>query len=69
MTVELAPEMEARIRKIATDTHVTEDFVVQTALERFVEDREDYAAGIHALATMKYTVSLDEVERKSNVAD
>ena len=69
MTVELAPEMQERVRKLAEDFHVTESFLVSQAVERFVEDREDYAAGIQVLSSMKYTISLDEMERRSNVAD
>ncbi len=69
MTIELAPDMEERVRKLAADFHVSENFLVSEAIEKFLEDKEDYAAGIQALSAMKYTVSLDEVERKSNAAD
>jgi predicted DNA-binding protein len=69
MTVDLAPEMEERVRKLAADFHVSEAFVIRSAVERFVEDREDYAAGIQSLSSMKYTISLDEMERLSNEAN
>ncbi len=69
MTIELAPEMEERFRRLAANFHVSEDFLIRSAVERFVEDREDYAAGIQALSSMKYKISLDEMERLSNEAD
>jgi hypothetical protein len=43
--------------------------VIQEAVRRFIEDREDYLAGISALSQMKYTISLDEMERRAELAD
>ena len=67
--VQLEPELEARLERLAADTNVTKSFFAHEAIERFVEDREDYLAGIRSLAESKYTISLDEMERRSSVAD
>ncbi len=34
-----------------------------------MEDREDYLAGIGSLAESTYTISLEEMERRSRVTD
>lgn len=67
--VQLEPELEARLGKLADETHVTKGFFAREAIERFVEDREDYMAGIRSLAESKHTISLDEMERRSSVED
>jgi len=69
MTVQLEPSVEKGIRHVAEELQVTVDFAVSEIVARFLEDRADYAAGIRALSEMKYTISLDELERRSNVAD
>jgi predicted DNA-binding protein len=69
MTIDLAPDIEERVRKLAADFHVSEDFLVRSAVEQFIEDREDYAAGIQALSSIKHSISLDEMERLSDAAD
>jgi predicted DNA-binding protein len=67
--VQLEPELEARLEMVAAETHVTKGFLVHEAIVRFVEDREDYLAGIRSLSTARYTLSQEEMERRSSVAD
>ncbi len=67
--VQLGAELEARLERLAAEIHVTKSFFVREAIERFVEDREDYLAGIRSLAEAKDTISLEEMERRSSVAD
>jgi predicted DNA-binding protein len=69
MQVELEPDLEARLERLAADTQVTKSFFVHEAIERFVEDREDYLAGVRSLSQAKYTISQEEMERRSSVAD
>ena len=69
VVVQLEPELEARLERLAADTHVTKSFFVHEAIERFVEDREDYLAGIRSLSESKSTISQEEMERRSSVAD
>lgn len=67
--VQLEPDLEARLEKLAAENHVSKSFFAREAIERFIEDREDYLAGIQSLAESKYMISLDEMERRSSVAD
>ena len=69
MTVRLEPSVEEGIRHVAEELHVSVDFAVSEIVARYLEDRADYAAGIRALSEMKHCISLDELERRSNVAD
>ncbi len=67
--IDLGPEMEARLEKAAAENQVTASFIAQEAIVRFIEDREDYMAGIRSLVESKGTISLEEMERRSSVAD
>jgi predicted DNA-binding protein len=69
MTIILKEELEEGVRRAADANHVSEAFVVQEAVRKFVEDREDYLAGINALSEMRYMVSLDKMERRAELAD
>jgi predicted DNA-binding protein len=66
--IEFDPEIESRVRRAAEEQHVSESFLVRSVVERWLEDREDYAAGIRALSEMKYSISQEEMERRSDVA-
>ena len=67
--IDLGPEMEARLKKAAADNQVTASFFAGEAIARFLEDREDYMTGIRSLAESKSSISLEEMERRSSVAD
>ena len=69
MTVVLDKELEEGVRRAASANHVSEAFVIQEAVRRYIEDREDYLAGIKALSEMKYTISLEEMEHRAELAD
>jgi len=50
--VQLEPELEARLEKLAAENHVSQSFFVREALERFIEDRglprrNSFAGRIH----------------------
>ena len=67
--IQLEPELQARLERVAESAQASLSLVVQEAVERFVEDREDYLAGIHALSATQYTISQDEMELRASVAD
>ena len=67
--VQLEPELEERLARLAAETQVTKSFFAREAIERFVEDREDYLAGIRSLSESKYRISQEEMERRSSVED
>ena len=67
--VQLEPELEARLQELAAQSKVSTSFYAHEAILRFVEDREDYLAGIRSLGEYHSTISLAELERLSDVAD
>jgi RHH-type rel operon transcriptional repressor/antitoxin RelB len=67
--IQMEPELEARLERLAAETHVSKSFFAREAVERFIEDREDYLAGIAALSGFQETISQEEMERRSRVAD
>ncbi len=67
--VELEPDLEARLESLAAQTKVSSSFFAHEAIVRFIEDREDYLAGIKSLQESKYKISLAEMEQRSDVAD
>jgi predicted transcriptional regulator len=69
MTIVLDKELEEGVRRAASANHVSESFVIQEAVRKFIEDREDYLAGIKSLSETKYTISLEEMERRAELAD
>ena len=67
--IQLEPELQARLERLAADTQVSPSFVAHAAVERFVEDREDYLSGIRAQSAAQYVISQEEMERRASVAD
>jgi hypothetical protein len=61
--------LEAGVLEMAAELQLSADSVVKQALEQMLEDRIDYVAGVRALKSMKYTISSDEMERRSELAD
>ncbi len=66
--LQLEPEIEVQVRRLANEQNVSESFLIQEVVMLWLEDRSDYAAGIRALSQMRYTISEDEMERRSDVA-
>jgi predicted DNA-binding protein len=67
--LELDPEIEQKLRDVAEKENLPTDFLISEVLSRWLEDREDYARGMHALANMKYTISQEEMDRRAELAD
>lgn len=67
--VDLQPSTQASLQALAAELHVSPEFVARQVIEAALEDREDYLAGIRSLAATKYTISQDEMERRSELAD
>ncbi len=66
--VQFEPEVEQMVRRAADEQNVSEGFLIREVMKRWLEDRADYAAGISALSRTQYTISQDEMERRSDVA-
>ena len=69
MEIELDARMQAGVMELASELHIAADAVVKQAIEQMLEDRQDYLAGVHSLQQMKYTISSQEMERRSELAD
>lgn len=67
VTLELEPDIEERVRHFALENRVSESFLIREAILKWLEDREDYAAGIKALSGMKYTISQEEMKTRADV--
>jgi hypothetical protein len=61
--------IEAGVLELAEELHLPAEAVVHHALEQMLSDRADYRAGLKALQSVKYTVSANEMERRSELAD
>ncbi len=66
--IQFEPDVELMVKRAASEQNVSESFLIHEVVKRWLEDRADYAAGIHALSQMKYTISQEEMERRSDVA-
>lgn len=62
--VRLEPELELRLEKLVKRTGHSKSYYARKAIQQFLEDQEDYLLGIAALEKHKYTVSLEELERR-----
>ncbi|WP_419806859.1 hypothetical protein [Terriglobus sp.] len=67
--LELTPHAEASLQQFADELHVSAEFVATQVIEDALQNRADYLAGIRSLANTKYTISQEEMERRSELAD
>ena len=67
--LELEPSTEASLHAFATEMHVSAEFLAKQVIEAALEDRADYLAGIRSLASTRGTISQEEMERRSELAD
>jgi RHH-type transcriptional regulator, rel operon repressor / antitoxin RelB len=63
MVVNLDPQLAAQLEQLATETGRSASYYAELAIREFLEDREDYLAGIEALERNEPRVSLEQVER------
>lgn len=62
--IELDPELEARLDRLAKDTGHSKGYYAELAIKQFLEDREDYLKGIAALERNEPRISLEQLERE-----
>jgi len=65
--VRLEPELEARLERLAKKTGRSKSYYAKEAIRAYLEDREDYLLGIAALEKHRFTVTLEELERRFGV--
>ena len=68
LAIRLEPDIENRLNLLAKRTGRTKTFYVRTALEQFIEDREDYLLAVDVMERDEPTISLDELERNLGLA-
>jgi RHH-type rel operon transcriptional repressor/antitoxin RelB len=68
ITIRVPDELETRLDNLVRKTGRTKTFYVRTALEQFIEDREDYLLAVDVMERDEPTISLDELERNLGLA-
>jgi RHH-type rel operon transcriptional repressor/antitoxin RelB len=68
ITIRVPDELETRLDNLVRKTGRTKTFYVRTALEQFIEDREDYLLAVDVMGRDEPTISLDELERNLGLA-
>lgn len=68
ITIRVPDELEHRLDNLVRETGRTKTYYVRTALEQFIEDREDYLLAVAVLDRKEPSISLDELERKLGLA-
>ena len=67
--IELGARSEASLNELAAEMQVSPEFIAQQAIESILEDHDDYLAGMRSLANTRDTISQEEMERRSELAD
>ena len=49
LAVRLPKELEAKLEKVSNETHRSKSYYIRTALEQYLEDREDYLLAVARL--------------------
>ena len=60
--VRLDPDTEQRLTRLAAETGRSKSHYARLAIQRFLEDRDDYLRGLAALERRETRVSLDNIE-------
>jgi RHH-type rel operon transcriptional repressor/antitoxin RelB len=68
ITIRVPDELEHRLDNLVRETGRTKTYYVRTALEQFIEDREDYLLAVAVLDRKEPSISLDELERNLGLA-
>ncbi|MDO8953648.1 MAG: TraY domain-containing protein [Gammaproteobacteria bacterium] len=64
LTLRLPKELELRLENLAEFTGRTKTYYAKKALEKYLEDQEDYLIAIARLEKNNPKISLDEVEKR-----
>ncbi|AEQ51970.1 type II toxin-antitoxin system RelB family antitoxin [Pelagibacterium halotolerans] len=68
VTIDLSPELEARLKALAAETGEPLDKLLQLSLEHGLEDLEDYHAALAAMRRIESgeseIISAEEMERR-----
>jgi RHH-type rel operon transcriptional repressor/antitoxin RelB len=72
LSVRISKDMEERLDRLAKKTQRSKGFFVKKALDRYLEDQEDYIDAVAAyeeyLATGKKAKSLEELKKEYDLS-
>lgn len=69
MAIRLAPELEKRLENLAKKTHRSKSFYVREAIERHIEELEDYYLAMSILENPGSIYTIEEVEEMCGLDD
>ena len=64
LTVDLEPELQQQLSKLAQETGHSQSFYAAKAIREFLEDREDYRLGMEALQRNEPRTSLEDLKQE-----
>jgi RHH-type rel operon transcriptional repressor/antitoxin RelB len=66
--IRLEPALERRLERLARKTGRSKSYYAREAIRQYLDDREDYLLGIAVLERNDPTISLEELERRLDMA-
>ncbi len=64
ITAKIPEEVHARLERLASKIDRKKSYLVRQALERFIEDQEDYLVALARLSKKRKRIPLAELERE-----
>ena len=68
LSVRLRPDIEKRLNQLSEDTHRSKSYYAAKAIERFLEDEEDYLQAVAIYERIKEgkekTYTLEEIQKR-----
>lgn len=68
LEIRLRTELEEELESLARRTGRSKSYYAREAIRQYLEDREDYLKGIAALKRREPTITLEELERRLDLA-
>lgn len=69
LAVRLPKELEAKLEKVANETHRSKSYYIRTALEQYLEDREDYLLAVARLEENNPRIPYELVRKELGLED
>lgn len=69
IALRLSPELDKRLTSLAKKTHRSKSYYAREALERYIEDLEDYYLGLVVQDNPGKVYTLSEVEKMCDLDD
>jgi len=69
IAVRFPKDLEARLKNLAIETHRSSSYYMREALERYLEDREDYLLAVARLEENSPMIPFDEIRKELGLED